>query len=121
MDEARARERLEHERKRLEQLRNSTEAQEATRGDRDSTNELTSIDQHPADVGTEMFEREKELSILEHVEAALEDIDAALERLDKGTYGRCTDCGEPIADERLAAMPAARRCVRHQAEVDRLG
>src|SRR5688572_10556531 len=38
-------------------------------------------------------------------------IDAALERLDKGTYGRCVECGTTIAPARLAQAPAAARCV----------
>ena len=41
----------------------------------------------------------------------LQRIDAALERLDEGTYGVCTACGEPIADERLEALPTTTRCI----------
>lgn len=37
-------------------------------------------------------------------------IDEALERLEAGIYGRCTDCGEPIEERRLAALPQASRC-----------
>lgn len=44
----------------------------------------------------------------------LAQVDAALQRLDKGTYGNCMDCGEPIALERLLVQPAAPRCVRCQ-------
>ena len=45
-------------------------------------------------------------------------VNAALARLDDGTYGLCEVCGEPIADERLATVPAARFCVDHQADVE---
>jgi DnaK suppressor protein len=38
-------------------------------------------------------------------------LDAAIERQQAGTYGICADCGEPIGDERLAARPAALRCI----------
>jgi RNA polymerase-binding transcription factor DksA len=41
----------------------------------------------------------------------LDEVDAALDRLDKGTYGLCLRCGEPVGDDRLAAMPATRYCI----------
>ena len=42
----------------------------------------------------------------------LQAIEEALERIDKGTYGVCRDCGEPIADARLSAIPWTRVCIR---------
>lgn len=68
------------------------------------------------DLGSEMFEREKAMSIREGVEERLADIERALKRLDDGTYGVCEACGEPIPAERLAARPEARFCLKHQAE-----
>ena len=41
----------------------------------------------------------------------LDDIEVALQKFDDGTYGRCEDCGGPIAEARLEAMPAARLCI----------
>jgi DnaK suppressor protein len=41
----------------------------------------------------------------------LGEIEEALHKLDAGTYGRCEQCGGPIADARLEAMPAARLCI----------
>jgi len=41
----------------------------------------------------------------------LDDIDEALHKLDAGTYGRCEDCGGPIPDARLEAIPTARLCI----------
>jgi RNA polymerase-binding transcription factor DksA len=84
----------------------------------ESTSELSHMAQHQADVATETFEREKDFSILEQVEAELADVDHALVRLDEGTYGTCEACGEPIGDERLEALPAARFCVTHQSEAE---
>ncbi|MGQ0617796.1 MAG: TraR/DksA family transcriptional regulator [Acidimicrobiia bacterium] len=63
-------------------------------------------------------EARRGLSILEQIEAEFADIDRALERLDRGTYGRCEACHEPIGDERLEALPAARFCLRHQADAE---
>jgi|SRR5579863_10000972 DnaK suppressor protein len=42
---------------------------------------------------------------------ALDEVEAAIERLEKGTYGACERCGQPIAPARLEAKPAARRCI----------
>jgi len=42
--------------------------------------------------------------------AEIRQIRAALDRLAKGEYGVCVACGEPISDERLAAIPHAARC-----------
>jgi DnaK suppressor protein len=117
VDETRARERLEQERQQL--LRMREETAQLSESQNDSTGELSSLDQHPADVATETFEREKDLSIAEHIESGLTDIDDALRRLDEGTYGRCVDCGREIPDERLEAMPTASRCVEDQEQAER--
>jgi RNA polymerase-binding transcription factor DksA len=84
----------------------------------ESVGELSSIDQHPADLGSETFERERELSLLEDVEAEIADVRRALVRLDRGSYGRCDACGRQIPDERLSAVPAARFCFEHQAAAE---
>jgi RNA polymerase-binding transcription factor DksA len=111
-----ARQRLEDERRRLEGVR-ETFADEHLHDETESENlsELSGLDQHQADIGTETFEREKDLSILERVEAELSDVEHALSRLDDGTYGSCAACGRPIGDARLEAMPATRFCVDDQA------
>lgn len=86
-----------------------------------STEELSVVDQHPADVGSETVAREVDLALLEQVRSELDDVDRALRRLDEGRYGRCEACGEPIGEERLAAMPAARYCVVHQRVAETAG
>lgn len=62
----------------------------------------------PGDGAVDTFEREKDLSILEELEAELAELEAALARIDDGTYGVDEVTGEPIAPERLEAIPAAR-------------
>lgn len=120
MDPDEARRHLEAERERLTALR-ATFTDEHLVDEREdaSVGELSGHDQHQADLGTETFEREKDLSILEQIEAELADVEHALRRLDEGTYGICEACGRPIGDERLAAVPAARFCVDDQAAVER--
>ena len=46
--------------------------------------------------------------------AALADVEAALRRVELGTYGTCTECGEPIPEERLELLPATALCIRCQ-------
>ena len=115
MDSDEARRRLAEEKARLEELRTSfadEHLSDETEGE--SISELSSVDQHQADIGTETFEREKDISILEQVEAELADVEHALQRLDDGTYGTCEVDGKPIPEERLEALPAARFCLEHQ-------
>jgi RNA polymerase-binding transcription factor DksA len=115
-----ARRRLEDERVRLEALRSTFDDEHLSdESEGESISELSSIDQHQADVGTETFEREKDISILEQVDAELEDVEHALRRLDEGTYGLCEVDGKPIPEERLQALPAARFCLEHQAQAER--
>ena len=120
MNPDQARQRLEEERARLEGVR-ATFADEHLSDESETENlsELSSIDQHQADVGSETFEREKDISILEQIEAELEDVEHALHRLDDGTYGTCEVDGKPIPADRLEAMPAARFCLEHQVEAER--
>src|SRR5207253_2230664 len=120
MDPDEARRRLEAERDRLLGVR-ETFADEHLSDESESENvsELSSIDQHQADLGTETFEREKDMSILEQIEAELADVDHALHRLDDGTYGTCEVDGKPISEARLEALPAARFCLEHPAEEER--
>jgi RNA polymerase-binding transcription factor DksA len=119
MESEGARDRLTDERDRLEQVRAGFDAEHLhDESEDESTSELSHLAQHSADVATETFEREKDFSILEQVEAELADVDRALRRLDEGTYGTCEACGNSIGDDRLEAMPAARFCIAHQAEAE---
>jgi RNA polymerase-binding transcription factor DksA len=76
--------------------------------------ELSSLDQHPAELGTETFDRERAYSLREQLVAELAAIDEAEQRLDDGSYGLCEACGRPIGKERLRVMPAARFCLDDQ-------
>ncbi len=116
MDTETARKRLDEERERL--ARTLADLEEQSDAQKESLQELSVYDQHPGDIGTETFEMEKDASIIESVRAALEDVEAAAARLEAGKYGKCQRCGEPIPDARLEAVPAARYCLEHQAEVE---
>lgn len=70
--------------------------------------ELSDYDQHPADSASDTFEREKDLGILDDLEAELAEVEAAIERIDNGTYGVDQVTGAPIDPARLDAIPTAR-------------
>jgi len=102
------RERLERERARLGELIAELRSEGLDEEQAAHSGDLTHYDQHPADQASEMFEREKDLAILEGLEVDLAEIEAALQRLDDGTFGVDEVTGEPIDPERLEALPTAR-------------
>ncbi|WP_078592738.1 TraR/DksA C4-type zinc finger protein [Evansella clarkii] len=79
----------------------------------ESMDELSRYDNHPGDLGTELYEREKDLALDEHSEYTLKEIDLALNAIAEETYGKCEKCGDLIPYERLEAVPTTRRCVKH--------
>lgn len=81
-----------------------------------SVGELSNYDNHPADHGTELYERGKDIALNEHAEKHLEDINHALKAIEENNYGTCEVCGEPIPFERLQAIPTATRCIEHTEE-----
>ena len=83
-----------------------------------SVQALSSYDNEPADLGSETFEREKDMGLLHAREVRLADIAQAEGRLERGTYGCCAACGRPIGDDRLRAVPWASRCLPCQEEAE---
>ncbi len=78
---------------------------------RDSVGELSVVDNHPADMGSENFERAKNLSLHEKNLLTLKKVEEALDRLEAGRYGVCERCGRNIPDERLEAVPYTALCM----------
>jgi RNA polymerase-binding transcription factor DksA len=114
MDAEHARQLITSERERLEGLVREREAEGVgTQSETEQISELSSFDQHQGDIGTETFEREKDFSLLEQLEAEIGDLDAALRKIDDGTYGICEICGRQIEPARLEAMPGTRTCIEH--------
>jgi RNA polymerase-binding transcription factor DksA len=72
----------------------------------------TDDDEHDPEGVTVAFERAQVAGLLDQARAELSAVDAAAARLAAGTYGTCVRCGNPIADERLAALPATTTCIR---------
>ena len=89
------------------------EAQTFQSNRQDRSGDLSSIPIHPADVGTDNFEQEFTLGLLEGERTLLREIDEAIERVDQGTYGVCLGTGKPIDKARLRARPWAKYCIEY--------
>ncbi|AQS59044.1 TraR/DksA C4-type zinc finger protein [Desulforamulus ferrireducens] len=86
----------------------------------ESIEELASYDNHPADVGTEVFERSKDLALKGDAMLTVRAIDDALTKLANGQYGLCEVCGKEIPLERLEAVPYTTQCVDCKAKDENL-
>ncbi len=64
---------------------------------------------------TETLELEKRLALENHIRQEMSDIEHALEKFEKGTYGLCENCGQPIDPERLEVLPQAAYCLKCKA------
>jgi DnaK suppressor protein len=64
---------------------------------------------------TESFELEKRLALEKRIKDQLADVEHALDKFNKGTYGLCDNCGQPIDPERLEALPQASLCLNCKA------
>jgi RNA polymerase-binding protein DksA len=71
--------------------------------------DMSHVRTHLADLDDEGLEIDLIMGQTEH--QILEDIEAALERMAAGTYGTCEDCGKPISEKRLRAIPYTAVCV----------
>jgi RNA polymerase-binding transcription factor DksA len=107
-DDAAARNRLQSEQARVRGLIENLREEGLDQEEADQVGDLSHLPQHPADQGSEVFEREKDMAILEQLEHELAEIEAALARIDEGTYGIDEVTGVPIAPDRLEAYPTAR-------------
>ncbi len=113
-DSAEYRRMLERERERLRAAVRALDDRSLGRSLGESISESSTYDQHPADIGTETFEREKDFGLREDHMATLRMVERALQRLEEGTYGRCEGCGRPIPEARLRAVPWTARCLECQ-------
>src|SRR4051794_41807603 len=70
--------------------------------------------QDPADMAANAYTKELLISMSANDRKLLTLIDEALERVEKGEYGECINCGEPVSDKRLDAVPWGRYCLKCQ-------
>ena len=106
-------EQLQHEKDTLERLDAENSEFGLSESLRDMTGELSTNDNHPGDMATEMYERGKDYALQEHRDHQLEQITLSLESMKTGTYGKCVICSSPIPYERLEALPYTPYCIEH--------
>ncbi|MFZ0035040.1 MAG: TraR/DksA C4-type zinc finger protein [Sedimentisphaerales bacterium] len=97
--------------KRNEILGNVTSMEDETL--RRQRSDLSNMPIHMADIGTDNFDQEFTLGLMDSERKLLKEIDDALQRIEDGTYGICEGSGKPITKARLEAIPWARYCVEY--------
>ncbi len=80
----------------------------------DASGDLSNVPIHMADVGTDNYDRDLTIGLIQNGEEELKAIDNALERIGNKTYGSCEECGKKIAKARLAALPYVHNCIECQ-------
>lgn len=106
-------EKLLREKKELEDWLDSGERFGLADSQREQSGELSMVDNHPGDTATEIYERAKDIALLERREHRLEQVMLALASMETGTYGLCAVCGSEIPYERLDAVPSTPYCIEH--------
>ncbi len=84
----------------------------------DAAGDLSSMPIHMADIGTDNFEQEFALGLMDSERKILAEINDALGRIGEGVYGICEGTGKPIAKARLEANPWARYCIKYATMVE---
>lgn len=98
---------------------NGIEAGAIGRNLQESSGDLSNMPTHPADIGSDNFEHEFTLGLLESERALLQEINEALERIENGAYGVCLGTGEPIGLPRLTARPWCKYCIEYQKMIEK--
>ena len=102
----------------LEALRQAERDTALTGDQRDVTGELSTVDQHPADVSDFTYQRELQQTTQQLLERQTAQVEAAMRAREQGTYGTCKECGRTIPPERLEARPEATLCLDCQRRAD---
>ncbi|WP_343337783.1 RNA polymerase-binding transcription factor DksA [Terrisporobacter petrolearius] len=75
-----------------------------------SSGELSSVDNHIGDIGTDVYMNDMDNSLINHEKYVLDEINEALNKLSDGSYGICTNCHQKIEQERLDIIPETTLC-----------
>jgi len=82
----------------------------------DASGDLSNVPIHMADVGTDNYERDIMIELIQNGEEGVRNIDTALEKIEEGSFGACELCAKKINKERLKAVPYAKLCIDCQRE-----
>lgn len=102
-----------NEQNRIEHSLETSKEDRPAFGPGESVTELSLYDNHPGDMATELFDREKDQAIEAHEDNQLQAIHEALAAIENGSYGKCKVCEKDIPFERLEALPYTLYCVEH--------
>jgi RNA polymerase-binding protein DksA len=97
---------------------NGMEAEAFRSNRQDGAGDLSTMPVHMADIGTDNYEQEFTLGLLESERLLLREINEALDRIEKGIYGICMGTGQPIGVPRLRAKPWAKFCIEYARKVE---
>lgn len=97
---------------------NNIEGEALKKSRLDASGDLSSMPIHMADIGTDNYEQEFSIGLMDSDRKLLKKIDEALNRIGKGTYGICEATGKPISRARLKAQPWARYCVQYAKKLE---
>ncbi len=78
----------------------------------------SSIPSHIADMGSDTYEQDNTLRLMNNEGEGLDQIEAALERIEEGHYGSCVECSGRIPKMRLKAIPYTPYCVKCASEIE---
>ena len=85
----------------------------------DAAGDLSSMPIHMADIGSDTYEQEFSLGLMDNGHQLVREIMMAMRRIEEGTFGMCEGTGEPIPKPRLEAYPWARYCVRYAEMIEK--
>ncbi len=85
----------------------------------DASGDLSNVPIHMADVGTDNYDRDLTIGLIQNSEEELRAIDEALERINNKTFGSCEECGKKISKARLLALPYVKCCIECQREEEK--
>ena len=98
---------------------NGIEAEAFRTGENGTGGDLSNMPTHPADIGTDNYEHEFTLGLLESERSLLVEIEQAVERIENNVYGICMGTGEPITIPRLKARPWAKYGIEYAQKLEK--
>ncbi|HZS46924.1 MAG TPA: TraR/DksA family transcriptional regulator [Blastocatellia bacterium] len=107
---------LDHFRSILEKQRNDINRQINDEEERAKENTASASD--VAEISAQMIDTDTALSIGQNLTNQYNAIEEALARIDRGTYGKCQECGKDISIKRLEALPTATTCTEDAARAE---
>lgn len=109
-----------NEKRKAERLIHDMEENDTINTNMGLEDELSNYDNHPADSGGNLYEKEKGMALKEHEISIIKKIDDALKGIEAGTYGKCKSCGKDIIKQRLEFLPYAQYCTKCEEKINNI-